>query len=165
MQRKIQQQVVTPNHNSTALLNSQSQLQSQTQNIQPLSQAKSIQSLSQVHSSNLLSQMQCSQPCTSLIAVFSYLFRSYFIAHCLILPTTVQCVEIVFVIFSCKTFRVKMERLLIFFCNTYETMVLSTYKIMSATNISEKNSMEKIPPDISDKRSLLLYLSRFMTIN
>ena len=65
-----------------------------------------------------------------------------------------------------------MERLLIFFCNTYETMVMSTHKIMSATNISEKNSMEKISkesvfpsPDISDKRSLLLYLSRFMTIN
>lgn len=53
-----------------------------------------------------------------------------------------------------------------------KTMVMSTHKIMSATNISEKNSIEKIPrefvfpsPDISDKRSLLLYLSRFMTIN
>ena len=34
--------------------------------------------------------------------------------------TTIRCVEIVFVIISCKTFRVKMESLLTFFCNTYE---------------------------------------------
>ena len=104
---------------STGNIQGQSQLPSQTQSIQPLSQAQSSQPLSQVHSSNLLSQTQCSQPCTSLIAVFSYPIRSYFIAYCLILLTTVQCVEIVFVIISCKTFRVKMERLLIFFCNTY----------------------------------------------
>lgn len=43
---------------------------------------------------------------------------------------------------------------------------------MSATKISEKNSIEKIlkefvfpSPDISDKRSVLFYLSRSMTIN
>ena len=49
---------------------------------------------------------------------------------------------------------------------------MSTHKPMSATNISEKNSIEKVPrkfvfpsPDVSDKRSLLFYLSRFMTIN
>ena len=42
---------------------------------------------------------------------------------------------------------------------------MSTHKAMSATNISEKNSIEKVPPDVSDKRSLLFYLSRFMTLN
>ena len=53
-----------------------------------------------------------------------------------------------------------------------KTMVMSTHKIMSAINISEKNSIEKIPrkfffpsPDISDKRSLLFYLLRCMNIN
>ena len=53
----------------------QSQLPPQTQNIQPLSQAQSSQPLSQVHSSNLLSQTQCSQPCTSLIAMFPTHFK------------------------------------------------------------------------------------------
>ena len=53
-----------------------------------------------------------------------------------------------------------------------KTMVMSTHRVMSATNISEKNSKEKIlrefvfpSPAISDKRSLLFYLSRLMTIN
>lgn len=50
--------------------------------------------------------------------------------------------------------------------------IMSKHKIMSATKISEKNSIEKIlkefvfpSPYILDKRSVLFYLSRFMTAN
>ena len=76
--------------------------------------------------------------CTPLISVFSYPFQSYFINR-------IVCWNCVRNNFKAKHFALKQRACWYFSVIRMKTMVMLTHKVMSATNISEKNSIEKIP--------------------